>query len=320
MTEAAPGAKHEAPADDLVLPFQIDPHGLRGRVVRLGGALDAILTRHDYPEPVAQLLGEAIVLAAGLAATLKYDGVFTLQTKGDGPVSMMVADVTTAGAMRGYAQVDRAKLATSLARPGPLAEAGPVPRLLGAGYLAFTVDQGADTERYQGIVELNGATLSDCIHHYFRQSEQFQAAINLAVGPVERPDGRRDWRGGALMIQRLPDAPGIDAEDAEEGWRNALVMMASAMRRELLDPALAPEDLLLRLFHEAGVRVYGTKHLVDQCRCSRGRVLGMLRGLPRDDLATLKIDGQYIVTCEFCNRCYPVDDGELDQAEGTALQ
>ncbi|MBL8704950.1 MAG: Hsp33 family molecular chaperone HslO [Rhodospirillales bacterium] len=314
LSGAAAGAARDAPsgprADDLVLPFQIDAQGLRGRLVRLGGALDAILTRHDYPAPVAQLLGEALVLAAALAATLKYDGVFTLQTKGDGPVAMMVADVTTAGAMRGYAQVDRDKLAAALARPGPAIADDPVPRLLGAGYLAFTVDQGADTERYQGIVELTGATLSDCMHHYFRQSEQFQAAINLAVGQVDTPEGRQ-WRGGAVMIQRLPDAQGADLDENEEGWRNAMAMMASSTRRELLDAALAPEALLYRLFHESGVRVYRDKPVVDQCRCSRERVVGMLRGLPRDDLAELKVDGRFIVTCEFCNRQYPIGEAEL---------
>ena len=308
LTGAAAGAARDGGVDNLVLPFQIDAQGLRGRLVRLGGTLNAILTRHDYPEPVAQLLGEALVLAAALAATLKYDGVFTLQTKGDGPVTMMVADVTTAGAMRGYAQVDRAKLAAALARPG--AADHPVPRLLGAGYLAFTVDQGADTERYQGIVELTGATLSDCMHHYFRQSEQFQAAINLAVGPVETPQGPT-WRGGAVMIQRLPDAQGADPDDNEEGWRNAMAMMASSTRRELLDANLAPAALLFRLFHESGVRVYREKPVVDQCRCSRDRVVGMLRGLPRGDLDDLKVEGRFVVTCEFCNRSYPIAEDEL---------
>src|SRR5208282_6887595 len=136
--------------DDLVQPFQIDPFQLRGRLVRLGPLLDEILTRHAYPAPVAQLLGEAIALAVALARALKYDGVFTLQTKGDGPIRLMVADVTTAGAVRGYAQIDAARLAAT-----PSAGAGaPVPRLLGSGYLALTVDQGEHTDRYQGIVEL----------------------------------------------------------------------------------------------------------------------------------------------------------------------
>jgi molecular chaperone Hsp33 len=318
MNEVGPGARHDGGADDMVLPFQIDAYGVRGRLIRLGATLDAVLTRHDYPAPVAQLLGEALVLAAALAATLKYDGVFTLQTKGDGPVTLMVADVTTAGAMRGYAQVDRSKLAVALARPGPGAGSAvlgdPVPRLLGAGHLAFTVDQGPDTERYQGIVELNGATLSDCIHHYFRQSEQFQAAINLAVGVVAEAEtgGKPAWRGGALMIQRLPDPQGADAEAKEEGWRSAMALMASGSRRELLDPDLPPQQLLFRLFHEGGVRVYRAKPVSDSCRCSRHRVIGMLRGLPRADLEELKVDGALVVTCEFCNRRYRVADEELE--------
>src|SRR5579883_2241763 len=141
--------------DDLVQPFQIDPFGLRGRLVRLGPLLDEILTRHAYPEPVAVMLGEAIGLAAALAGALKYDGVFTLQTKGDGPIRLLVADVTTAGAVRGYAQFDEAKLA-GLESAGALS----VPRMLGAGYLALTVDQGEYTERYQGIVALEGASLA----------------------------------------------------------------------------------------------------------------------------------------------------------------
>lgn len=298
--------------DDIVLPFQIDAHALRGRLVRLGSTVDAILNRHVYPEPVAMLLGEALTLAAALAATLKYDGVFTLQTKGDGPVSMLVADVTTAGALRGYAQVDHGRLKSALERPG---SDQPVPRLLGAGYLAFTVDQGAATDRYQGIVELAGATLADCIHHYFRQSEQLQAAINLVVGRMEQGGGKR-WRAGALMIQRLPDARDSDSEREEEGWRDAAAKLASCTRAELLDPVLPPDRLLYRLFHEGGIRAYRQRKLTDSCRCSRQRVSRMLRGLPPGELDDLKIDGKLVVTCEFCNRGYGFDQRELALLSG----
>src|SRR5262249_10686585 len=149
--------------------------------------------------------GEAITLAVLLAGALKYDGVFTLQTKGDGPVRLMVADVTTAGAVRGYAQFDAGKLAA--AGPGAL---GSVPRLLGAGYIASTVDPGEHTQRYQGIVELQGATLAECAHHYFRQSEQLQAGIKVAVGRVPGTDGPR-WRAGGLMMQRIPPEGGTAA-------------------------------------------------------------------------------------------------------------
>ena len=302
---------YERLRDDLVQPFQIDPFRLRGRLVRLGSLLDEILTRHAYPEPVAVMLGEAIALAVALAGALKYDGVFTLQTKGDGPIRLIVADVTTAGAVRGYAQFDEAKLAKAMAA-GEVAHS--VPRLLGAGYLAFTVDQGEHAERYQGIVELQGASLAECTHHYFRQSEQVEAGLKVAVARVpEAGGGKASWRGGSLMIQRLPPVGQAAAQEAEEdGWRRAMILMSSCTAPELVDPALAPEGLLLRLFHEDGVRVYRRHGLTAQCRCSRERVERVLRMLPADELAALTTqDGDVVVTCEFCSTRYRFDDAEV---------
>jgi len=301
-------------ADDLVQPFQIDRSGLRGRLVRLGPVLDEILTRHDYPEPVALMLGEAIALAAALAGALKYDGVFTLQTRGDGPIRLLVADVTSAGAIRGYAQYDAERLAKAIeAAPAGASGLGDsVPRLLGAGHLAFTVDQGEHTDRYQGIVELQGATLAECAHHYFRQSEQVEAGLKVAVARCPDDSGIARWRGGSLMIQRLPpegDAARRDA--AEDGWRRAVILMSSSTSRELVDPGLAPEALLFRLFHEDGVRAYRRHDLVARCRCSRERVETVLRMMPADELATMKIDGHIIVTCQFCSAAYDFDESEI---------
>ena len=283
--------------DDLVLPFAVGETRLKGRLVRLGPLLDTILGQHAYPEPVAAMLGQAIVLAVTLARALKYDGIFTLQTKGDGPVRLLVVDVTAAGHVRGYAQLDAARLAqTTLTR-------APVPTLLGAGYLAFTVDQGEDSPRYQGLVELVGATLVDCAHHYFHQSEQIDAVMKLAV---ERgADGH--WRGGGLMIERIPDvAPVGDAGD--EIWRNAVILMSSCGDAELRDAGLPPDRLLYRLFHEPGVRAQKTHRLVARCRCSRERVERVLRAMPRDDLNDMIVDGRISVTCEFCSASYDFDD------------
>ena len=289
--------------DDLVLPFAIGEARLRGQLVRVGPLLDRILGQHAYPEPVARMLGQAIVLAAALARALKYDGIFTLQTKGDGPVRLLVADVTALGEMRAYAQFD----AERLARATPAL--GPVPSLLGAGYLAFTVDQGEDTERYQGLVELVGSTLTDCAHHYFRQSEQVEAGLKLAV--ARGADGH--WRGGALMIERLPD-PTATREDDDEMWRNAVVLMSSCDDSELTDAALAPDKLLYRLFHEPGVRVQKPRELAARCRCSRERVERVLRSLQRPALDEMVVDGHISVTCEFCNATY-----EFDEAARRAL-
>ena len=285
--------------DDLILPFQIEAQGLRGRLARLGPLADEILHRHDYPAPVARLLAEMLGLAALLAGALKYEGVFTLQTSGDGPVRLMVADVSSGGTLRGYAQFDAARL--------PATGDASVPRLLGAGHLAFTVDQGDFTERYQGIVELTGATLTDCVHHYFRQSEQLQCALKLGASEI---DGH--WRIGALMLQRLPPPEDSEeAEAAEDGWRRALAFMASVSSAELTDARLLPEDLLFRLFHEDGVRVYRKHPLIAGCRCSRERVAQVLRAMPEEELAALQAEGQALVTCEFCSRQYRFDGETL---------
>jgi molecular chaperone Hsp33 len=303
-TAGLPG-QMPARGDDLIQPFKLESQAVRGRLVRLGPLVQSVLDRHRYPEHVATLLAEMLALAAALAGALKYDGVFTLQTKGDGPIRLMVADVTSGGDVRGYAQFDTERLAAV----GAAAEGSSlsVPRLLGAGYLAFTVDQGQHTERYQGIVELTGATLAECVHHYFRQSEQFEAAIKLAAGR-SAPDG--SWRAGALMLQRLPPEGGA-AEDVEDGWRRALAFMASSTTEELIDPDLPPNDLLYRLFHEDGVRVFRFAALQPGCRCSREAVERVLRSLRVEEIDTLKVDGRIFVTCEFCSARYDFSEDEI---------
>jgi molecular chaperone Hsp33 len=297
------GPQRPTAPDDLIQPFKIEGQAVRGRLVRLGPLIDAVLDRHQYPPVVAELLGEMVALAAALAGALKYDGVFTLQIKGDGPIRLMVADVTSDGDVRGYTQFDADRVA-SVVRTGNGGSLS-VPKLLGAGYLAFTVDQGSHTERYQGIVELTGATLADCIHHYFQQSEQLDAAVKVAAGRA--PGG---WRAGALMLQRLPPSAAA-ADEVDDGWRRTLAFMASSTPEELLDAQLAPNDLLYRLFHEDGVRVFATADLRAGCRCSRERVERVLRSLPDDDLETFKIDGLISVTCEFCSASYAFTDAEV---------
>ena len=294
-------ASPDTTPDDLVQPFRIDPFALRGRLVRLGPAIDRILSQHAYPEPVAAMLGEAITLAVVLAGALKYDGIFTLQTKSDGPVRLIVADVSTDGAVRGYAQYDGERLAGVPAQGAGRSPS--VPDLIGRGYIAFTVDQGEHTERYQGIVELIGATLAECAQHYFRQSEQIQAGIKLSVA---RSGDNCAWRAGGLMLQRVPPEGGytVIADDVEDGWRRAMVLMSSATPAELVDPELTPHRLLFRLFHDEGVRVFRTHPIEARCRCSSERIGRILRSFPADDIEELRKDKVVSVTCEFCNTRY----------------
>ncbi len=294
-------------AADGIHPFRIEGVPVRGRLVRLSTTLDRVLSHHDYPAPVADLLAEAMVLTVMLANAIKFDGVFIFETRGDGPVRLIVVDITSEGTLRATVQVDIERLEAVLGNAA-LAQA-PVPRLIGAGQLLFTVDQGPETERYQGIVELDGATLADCAHNYFRRSEQIETAIML-VADAAGPEGRH---AGGLMVQRMPaDDDALREGVDDDAWRRSFVLMSSATRDELLDPALAPCDLLYRLFHEDGVWAYDPRALRFACRCSRERIEAMLQALPRDEIETMKQDDQVEVTCEFCGQMEIFDDAAIE--------
>lgn len=291
--------------DDLVQPFMIETSGLSGRLVRLGTTIDTILNRHEMAESVKVLLGKVLALGAGLSTALKFDGIFTIQIKGDGPVSMIVADVTSDGDIRGYAQV------TGDLPPEEEALASPVAKLLGTGYLAFTVDQGPDMERYQGIVELKGDNIEDSIDYYFEQSEQFASKVHLAAGKT--PEGQ--WRACCLVLQRLPEEGGTGKarEDGVEDWHRACTLMKSATDQEMLDSRLNANDLLLRLFHEDGVRVFDPKPLDVGCRCSRDKIGAVLKKLSDEDLEHALVDDKLSVNCEFCNISFEFDRKQIDE-------
>lgn len=314
MAEAAP-----LPADDLVLPFEIKPLGVRGRLVRLGPAVDDILHRHAYPAPVSALLAEAVALAAILGAMLKFDGKFILQTKTDGPVDMIVADYVAPGKVRGYARFDAERVA-GLKNPTQV-------DLLGTGYLAMTVDQGPDMERYQGIVPLDGADLTAAAHSYFEKSEQIPTRLRMAAGPlIQRGNKGEAWRAGAIMVQHLPREGGSSplpshSGDAPEGtdvalqenddWVKARLLLDTVEAHELLDPQLSAEQLLYRLYHEDGVTAYPAMHLERYCSCSQDGITRMLARFPAEDRADMVTDGEIAVTCEFCSTTYKVKPGDL---------
>ncbi len=300
---------------DLVQPFLLESSGIRGNLVRLGAVAEHIITRHAYPGPLAALLVEMLTLTAMLSSMMKYDGVFSLQTSGDGPVRLMVSDMTSKGHLRGYAGFDAERLAAAV-EPGAAAGAAAVTDvagLLGKGHLAYTVDQGLDMERYQGIVALSGATLADCMQHYFLQSEQIRTGLVVASGTGMAPGGDGAWRAAGLILQRLPEEAGraVVAVPDDDAWRRAMVLQASCTEAELLDPSLPVNDLLYRLFHEEGVRVFRRRPLVARCRCARRRLEETLRSLPRAEIEDLRVDGEVVVTCQYCNRRYRFDDAAL---------
>lgn len=316
--------------DDVVVPFTLESLDARGRVVRLGEALDAILSRHNYPEPVARLLGEAVTLAALIGSSLKFEGRFILQTQTDGPVNLIVVDLDAPDGLRGYARFDadavRKAVEEGQTRPG---------QLLGKGHLAMTVDQGAHMDRYQGIVALEGGSLEDVAHTYFQQSEQIPTLVRLAVAEITRRGDRRpSWRAGGVLVQYIPphgqsvmpDLPGdgdfSNPETADphfvedDNWTTTKSLLSTLADDELADPDLSAERILFRLYHETGVRVFSPLELEERCTCSAERIEAMLRdNFSAEERAEMVIDGEIEVVCEFCSADYHFKPHEFEETE-----
>jgi molecular chaperone Hsp33 len=293
--------------DDLVAGFQIENQQVRGRIVRLGPAVDQILAAHDYPEPVANLLGEACALAALVGSALKFEGKLIVQAQGDGPVAYVVADYDTAGSLRGYCRYDAERVVEAskgFARPG-------AQTLLGKGVFIMTIDQGPDRDRHQGITAVEGETLALCAEHYFAQSEQVPTRVRLAVGQLTTGEGVRSWRAGGAMIQNVAEDQARGA--TAEAWERAQALFATTGDDELIDPEIPADRLLYRLFHEDGVRLFTPKALRAFCRCSHERIMDVLRSFPAEErVEMVEADtGLIRVTCEYCSSVYEVEPASV---------
>lgn len=301
------------PLDDLLLPFHVGRAGVRGRIVRLGPAVDDIVSRHAFPQPLTMLLGEAAALVALLGASLKFDGKLILQAQGDGPVPVLVADYVAGGAVRATATLAPGREAEAAAVRGPDLAA-----LIGKGQLALTIDQGAGMERYQGVTPLDGATLAEAAMGYFEQSEQIPTAIKLSVGRVERPGEPGQWRAGGVMVQYMPGEGGerergeavLLEDDDRDAWERAVILMETTQADELVDPEITPEELLFRLYHEDGVRAFEAQDVRFACPCSREKVAAVLNRYPVAELESMAEDGVVRVTCDFCRAEYEFDPVE----------
>ncbi|AWM88240.1 Hsp33 family molecular chaperone [Microvirga sp. 17 mud 1-3] len=313
-------------ADDVVLPFAVEPLDVRGRIVRLGPSIDTILMRHGYPDAVARVIGEAAALTVMLGSSLKFEGRFQLQTKTDGPIEMVVVDFDAPDRLRATARFDKERieaLGSGATQTGDL---------LGSGYLAMTIDQGSDRNRYQGVVALEGQGFEEAAHQYFRQSEQIPTRVRLAVAE-QFEEGRHTYRAGGLMIQFLPSSPermrqaDLSPGDIPEGhpsenlavpgeddaWVEAQALVETVEDHELIDPAVSSERLLYRLFHERGVRVFEGQSVHEECRCSEERIMSMMRRFSSEDRRDMVGDnGRIGITCEFCSRFYDLDPADVE--------
>ena len=316
---------HIFSGDDAVVPFHVETLDARGRAVQLGPVLDGILGRHDYPEPVAKLVAETVVLAVILGTSLKFEGKFIMQTKSDGPVELLVADFRTPHAVRAYARYDAERLEAAMAEGHTSPQ-----ELLGNGYLAMTVDQGEFMQRYQGIVELDGSSLEEVARAYFRQSEQIPTDVRLATAKLmerqENGEVKSSWRAGGLIVQFLPDTTermrqrdlsGGDGDDGNGGhqeddsWLEVKALTSTIQPAELVDPDVSVERLLYRLFNERGVHAYAPTRVFDECSCSEEKIRGVLAGFSAEEIRDSIEDGQIVVNCEFCSTNYVFSPAEF---------
>lgn len=306
-----PDADPLAAGDDLVAPFAIEGEPVRGRIVRFGAAtVDEILSRHDYPEPVARLLGEMLVLATLVGSSLKFDGKLIVQaqsaTPDSGAVQFVVAEYRTNGSIRGYAKLDRAATARLLA----VDSNPPLGAMFGDGTFVMTIDQGADMERYQGTVALEGDTLAEAAALYFSQSEQVPTRIRIACVRHETGTSRPEWRAGGALIQQV--AGDSARGDSGEAWSTASILFETLDDSELVDPYISAGVVLYRLFHEDGARLFEATPVETACTCSRERILALLRQFgPEAATDMVEADGLIRVRCEYCNKSFDVEPSEL---------
>lgn len=297
--------------DDHVAALQIGDGSVRGRIIRMGAALDQALGRNRYPEPVARLLGEGILISGLVARSMKFKGKLLVQAMGtnEGAVSMLVAETTTDGHVRTYARYDQESLDRILKE-----DSVPSAHMLmsgeeSGGTFAMTIDQGADMDRYQGLAAIEEQSLAACAEHYFRQSEQIPTRLHLAVGQLHIPGEEPGWRGGGLMVQRI--AGDRARSDTDEAWDMSKAVMATISDEELIDPDLTSDHLLYRLFHEQGVHRAPPEAIHAKCSCSRDRLHATLKTFDRAEREEMLQNGKVTANCEFCSTDYVFTKAEL---------
>ncbi len=314
--------------DDTILPFQLDRADIRGRVARLDSVLESILGQHSYPAPVAALVAEATLLTALIGQTVKQGWKLSLQLRGQGAIRLIATDYfgpTAEGEpalMRAYAGFDAEAVAGAGAGAKPF-------DMLGGGLFAILIDQGPGNRPYQGITPIAGHSLADCAETYFAQSEQLPTKFALAMGEALQPGEVARWRAGGVMLQHMPvasphakqDATGFDgllaAEDMLDGveadnWRRAVLLLGTVEETELIGPFVGPDQLLLRLFHEEGPRVYTPQPVRFGCTCGPEKVVQSLSIYSPEEIATMITpEGTVTADCQFCGAHYDFEPAEL---------
>lgn len=299
-------------ADDICFGFAFDGAPVRGQIVSLGPATcDEIISRHNLPDIVSELLGELLVCATIAGSSLKFDGKLIVELRKehgrtDIPIEFIVAEFSTQSTLRGMAKVNEAAFSSLIAnKPKPSLK-----QLFGDGYLLLTLDQGNYSEKYQGQVALDGETLSKIVENYFYLSEQIPTRILMACESIDHGTSHKEWHAKGLMIQQI--AGDSMRGDTQDDWNEAVFKFETLGREELLDNDLSAGNLLLRLYHENNVRVFTPSLIASRCNCSKQRLISIMSQFQSVELADmLEDDGNIHAKCEFCNTNYVIKPNEI---------
>jgi molecular chaperone Hsp33 len=283
---------------DQVRRFIVENQPVRGHWVRLDSAWRELCAHSDYPQPVRELLGQAVAASVLFAATLKFSGTLTLQLQGDGAVNLLVAQCTHDYRLRAVARFDADQVADIDPR-----DRDAFRKLVGTtGRVAVTVEADERSSRYQGIVPLQGDSLADSLEAYFASSEQLPTRLILAAD---------DERGAGFLVQKVPGAANADESDIEATWKNAQKGIEKLSSDDLLNRPV--EELLERGFAEHDMRLFRGAPVQFECRCNQARVSGLLRALGADEVKDiLQEQGSVTVTCEFCHRPYRFGPSDIE--------
>ena len=311
--------------DDTVLPFQLDVSGIRGRIVRLDGVLDEVLKQHEYPPLIEALVAEMALLTALIGQTIKLRWKLSLQVRGKGAARLIATDYYgpqddgSPARIRAYASYDADRLDL---------EAEPFSQI-GEGYFAVMLDQGEGMVPYQGFTPIAGGSLSACAETYFAQSEQIPTRFALSFGRSTVPGETEHWRAGGVMLQHMPQVGGVGAEAgsgeggllthadilsgvSSEDWNRVNMLLGTVEELELIGPTVTPTDLLVRLFHEEGPRVFDAQPVRFGCSCSADKVRSAMSIYSRKDIAHMTTEAGIVTAdCQFCGAHYELDPETL---------
>lgn len=296
--------------NDKCISFNLDNNAFRGRIVRTDNVMKDIFANWVYPDNIAAAVAETTALGILLASLMKFNGLFTLQIQGDGPLSVLVTDVTSEGKVRSCAKYDAKKIENAQDLRKTAGEIEPTPHWLGHGNLIFTIDQGPKTDLYQGVVDLQGKTLEECALRYFQCSEQIDTHLRLYIKKENNV-----WKSAGILIQKMPAVGGKELSENEdelaEIWNEDKILTDSLKPEEIFDTSLPLEDVLFRLFHEHQARVVKESEYHFGCRCSRDKLLNTLSAMKEDDINHMAENGKITATCNFCGQTYVFDKSEL---------